>query len=356
VLLDFETVEWGAWAPPHAPAVVAPDVNGGTLGLAALDAGRGIQYLGTSSDGPSFGIELAGLNLASGQLTRVGAPYYPAAPPGFSGVGGYYFSVAFDDALGGLLVGLTEICKYGLLPPEYGGWTVIAAVDPDTGASSALTGNLTAALAPLPPVQWGLGALDAGAAVMWLVVDGGAPLPPVLPRSSRRNGRGAALLPPPSRSARRAAQGGAPALVGVPLSTSGGPSPAPGSLPVIPTAGGGFQVMAVVFAAAIDALVTAECIVPAGYAVPCEIHVNAYPVNGSAPFAVGVVAGGQVTPAAGQVTVSADGRTVTFGALQPPTASESPALVTADVVARAVTVTLSPPDDEWDVLVLSQCL
>ena len=56
VLLDFETVEWGTWAPPHAPAVVAPEVNGGTLGLAALDAGRGVQYLGTSTDSPSFGI------------------------------------------------------------------------------------------------------------------------------------------------------------------------------------------------------------------------------------------------------------------------------------------------------------
>ena len=350
VLLDFETVEWGTWAPPHAPAVVAPEVNGGTLGLAALDAGRGVQYLGTSTDSPSFGIQLAGLNVSSGQLTRVGAPNYPAAPPGFPGVGGYYFSVAFDESLGGLLVGLTEICKYGLLPPENGGWTVIAAVDPVTGASTALTGNLTAALAPLPPVQWGLGALDPGAAVMWLVVDGGPALPPQLSRHARKSSHSNTSL----RAHRRVVRDGVPALVGVPLSSS--PSaPTTGSLNVIPTEGGGFQVFSVAFASAVDALVTAECVVGRAGA-PCEVHVNAYPVNGSAPFVLGVVSKGQVSPSPGQVTVSADGRIVTFGAVQSEATDESPALITVDVLARTASLTLSAPDDEYDILVLSQCL
>ena len=357
VLLDFETVEWGTWAPPHAPAVIAPDVDGGTVGLAALDAGRGVQYMGTSTGTPFFGLQLAGLNLTSGALTRVGAPYFPGAPPGFAGVGGDFFVVAFDDAWGGLLVGLTEIVKYGPLPAAYGGWTLIAAVDPDTGASNAVTGDLTPVLSSLPPVQFGLSALDPGAGVLWLVVDGGPELPPLL--EGRRKAR---VATKPRATPRRQPHhpaprdSGAPALVGVQLSSKYAPAAPPTALPVILTEGGGFQVFSVAYAAAADALVTAECVNTGARIETCEIHVNAYPVNGTAAFSIGIVPVGQVVPSAGQVTVAADGRTVTFGAVQSYATEESAALVTVDVIARTVALTLAAPDDEYDILVLSQCL
>jgi hypothetical protein len=130
----------------------------------------------------------------------------------------------------------------------------------------------------------------------------------------------------------------------------------PGSLPVILTEGGGFQVFAVAFASSVGALITSECVYAGNDFKPCEIHLNAYPVNGSAAYTIGVVSAGQLSPGPGQVTVSPDGRTVTFGAMQPTATLGSAALITVDAVARTVALTLAAPDDEFEVLLLSQCL
>ncbi len=134
-------------------------------------------------------------------------------------------------------------------------------------------------------------------------------------------------------------------------------APPPAALPAL---GGSFIVTALEYAAAVDALVTLEYdaagIVPPYWRL-APARVALYPVNGSAPVVIGAIAGGEVSPAesVGVSQVSADGRFVYFGATQGPSAFESAALVTVDVVARTLSVVNAAGTDDYDVGNLYRC-
>jgi hypothetical protein len=86
----------------------------------------------------------------------------------------------------GFVVLTTEISRFGLLPtrsslPGYPlGWTVVSTLDPFTGNTSALTGDLTPALQAFPPLVGDLSAIDEARSVLWLLSaeDGADPLGP----------------------------------------------------------------------------------------------------------------------------------------------------------------------------------
>jgi hypothetical protein len=349
ILLEFETYAWGLWTPPHAPNVAIPGIDGGTYGLAAMDVATGTAYMATVADGPFFTLRLAAIDVATGNSRTIGNNW-PLPPPGFSGVNGLFFTVDFQAPFG-LIVGMTEICKYGPLPTraeEPGlpvGWTVVAAVDPVTSASTALTADLTQALAPYPPVVEGMSGLDGTRNVLWLVAFDS----PVTVAPQRRWQSHPRQSPPPSSPSS--------VFLGVALSTAPAPQAPPPA--VLPTLGDGLQVTSFKYSSGADALITLEFngtgIAPYR---PWNLAAGAivrYPVNGSAPTVLGLIKAGTINPGF-QAEVSADGRYVYFVALQGSAAFESTALFTVDAVAGTVHLDLAAPDDEYDVLALFKCM
>ena len=87
VMLEFETVYWGEWTVPHKPNTKLPNINGGSLGLAAKDDAAKVVYMVTSTDYPTFGLGLVAIDLATGD-SRVLGNNWPSAPTGFAGVNG----------------------------------------------------------------------------------------------------------------------------------------------------------------------------------------------------------------------------------------------------------------------------
>lgn len=348
VLLEFETYAWGAWAPPHAPNVVIPQLFGGTYGMFAGDAANGVVYMGTLSFS-FFDVQIVAVNISSGNLTTFpNLNYLPLPPPGFTGVSGLILAIDFDPSLG-LLVAMTEVSKYGPLPPRPAapglpvGWNVITVVNPTTGASVALTADLTPALSALPPPVQGLGSYDGSGQVFWLLASS------TLPYLQLRNfgdevGHRAAL---------ESVTGNASSafLVGVHLSGRGKPA-APPTIDVIHTAGGGFWVTAFEHSSAAPGIVTIEFPQPLN-SVGAGV-VNLYATNGTV-VNLGTLPRNQVQSGFGQSAVSADGRFVYFQVLQSEAAFSSEGLVTVDVISGSVSLTLAAPDDEYNVLGLFRC-
>ena len=357
VLLEFETVYWGAWAPPHTPNVAIPDVDGGTDGLCARGAGD-TMFLSTAADVPFFSLRLVALNTTTGQVRGLGPNNNPLAPTGFEGTGGIPFSVDFAASMGGLIIGMTEISLFGpLTPPCFPGWTVIAHVDPVTGVGTPLTDDITPLLRTLPLIFRGISTLDATRTVLWLVGDDAAvtpgsecPSPPIFPPfppSSAAAMPVAATLPPP-----------AAVLIGIKLSV---PTTAPPL--VISLMGNGTHALALEYASSVDAIVTLEYNIADIWPPPSQpgaVYINLYPLSG--PIAgsfttLGLISGGPsgIAPSAGQSEVSADGRFVYFGATQASAEFESSALIIVDVVAKTFTLTKAAPTDDYDILALGRC-
>ena len=351
VLLEFETFAWGAWAPPHAPNVVIDQLSGGTYGMSASDAANGIVYMGTL--GFSFyAVQIAAINVSSGSLSLFpGLNYLPLPPSGFTGVSAIV--LAIDCAAGvGLLVAMTEVSKYGPLPPLPAapglpvGWTVISVVDPTTGTSTALTSDLTPALAALPPPVGGLGSYDDTGRIFWLLasstylqVDKGSTF-------GRR-----ALIETSAPGARAPSNTSVSFLVGVHLDTRGKPM-APPTIDVITTAGNGLWVTAYEYSSAALGIVTIEFPQPLN-SVGAGV-VNLYAANGTV-VSLGALPPNQVQPGFGQSAVSADGRYVYFQVQQSEAALFSEGLVTVDVISGTISLALAAPDDEYDVLGLFRC-
>lgn len=365
-MLEFETVYWGEWAVPHKPNTKLPNINGGSNGLAAKDDAAKVVYMATSTDYPSVGIGLVAVDLATGD-SRVLGNYWPSAPTGFEGVNGehlrlpraplikdpwdltwcfwgllfagLFFSVDFADQLG-LVIGITEISKYGPVPPVPdspglpAGWTVIATVDGKTGVSTALTADLTPVLAAYPPVAGGVSALDGAGATLWLLGAEGADSP----------NRGPTWGPSPT--------GAPPVLIGVPLSKA---NPVADALTVIDGPTDGMVVCGLSYASSIKAVVAIEYnstgMLKSGtwFNMP-NARIRAYPVDKSPPITIGTVGAGKLNPQVGSSTVSVDGKYVYFGAVQGSKAFESAALITVDVVGKSLDVTLAAPSDDYDVL------
>jgi hypothetical protein len=348
ILLEFETFAWGLWTPPHAPNVAIPGIDGGTYGRAAIDVASGTAYMATSADGPFFTLRLAAIDVATGNSRTIGNNW-PLPPPGFSGVNGLFFTVDFQAPFG-LVIGMTEVTKYGPLPTsaeEPGlpvGWTVVASVDPVTSASTALTADLTPALAPFPPIVEGISGLDGARSMLWLAaLDSPVTAAPQRRWQSR----------PPRRQSPSSPSS---VFLGVALSNTPAPQAPPPT--VIPTLGDGLQVTSFKYSSGADALITLEFngtgIAPYR---PWNLAAGAivsYPVNGSAPTVLGLIKQGTVNPGF-QAEVSADGRYVYFVALQGSAEFESTALFTVDAVAGTVHLDLAAPDDEYDVLALFKC-
>ena len=381
VMLEFETVYWGAWAPPHAPNVPI-NINGGTYGQTAKDDARGVIVFATEAvNAPFFALGLVTINVSTGAVRPIGNSW-PAPPPGFSGVNGLFRAVEFDEALGFIML-LTEISRLGPVPTRASepgtpvGWTVAATVDVDTGGSTALTADLTPALAAFPPLVGGLSALDAGRSLLWLLAaeDGAQPYGPsgcsgaggvgdaTRPSRAARAARApAAALPvaAPALAACAGDPGAAAFFLGVPL-VAAPPARLAAAPAALPALGGGFVVTAFEYAAAVDAIVAIEfdasgIVLPRWRPTPARITL--YPVNGTAPTVLGVVPGGAAVSPAGTIgasQVSADGRFVYFSAVQGPETGESAALVTVDAVARTVGLVNAAPTDDYDVFNLYRC-
>ena len=350
VLLEFETYAWGAWDPPHAPNVVLPQVDGGTYGMTAGNAAHGVVYMGVP--GFVYGVAIGAINISSGELSLLStANNLPLPPPGFSGVNGHVFAIAFDESVG-LMAAMTEICKYGPLPPQPAapglpvGWTTISTVDAITGVTTALTIDLTPALSALPPVVSGLGAFDPAGRVFWLLAS------PPYPQLPGRSTSGSSVpWHGPSRSVNNSSNGSG-YLVGVQISTALGHTTASPILYVLPTVGKGLWLTAFEYASAAGAIVALEFPQPlddVGAGV-----VNLYTLDGSVKT-LGTLPPGQVTPGFGLSEVSADGRYVYFQVLQGPATFGSAGLAIVDVVAETVSLTLASPDDEFEVLGLFRC-
>jgi hypothetical protein len=355
VLLEFETYAWGAWLPPHAPSKAIPDINGGTFGLSAIDVDSGTVFMGTEADGPFFTIRLAAIDIATGASRTIGNNW-PYPPPGFSGVNGLFFSLNFDKGFG-LIVGMTEISKYGPIPPyadEPGlpvGWTVISSVDSVTAASTALTADLTPILTQYPPIVHGLSALDTNRGMLWLVA---APNQPPLMQIAKRVPRHRHhFYKHDVRAATLSSM--ETVILGIELSN---PPKEPSPL-VLPTADG-FTVCAIAYSSAVDAVIALEF--NSSGTTPSEGFnltngdIRVYPVNGSASSVIGVIPSGVVNPGFGQVEVSEDGRYVYFAAMQGTNAFESPALITVDTVDGTFDLALAAPDGTYDVLTLARCV
>jgi hypothetical protein len=355
VLLEFETYAWGAWLPPHAPSKAIPDINGGTFGLSAIDVDSGTVFMGTEADGPFFTIRLAAIDIATGASRTIGNNW-PYPPPGFSGVNGLFFSLNFDKGFG-LIVGMTEISKYGPIPPyadEPGlpvGWTVISSVDSITAASTALTTDLTPILTQYPPIVHGISALDTNRGMLWLVA---APNQPPLMQIAKRVPRHRHhFYKHDVRAATLSSM--ETVILGIELSN---PPKEPSPL-VLPTADG-FTVCAIAYSSAVDAVIALEF--NSSGTTPSEGFnltngdIRVYPVNGSASSVIGVIPSGVVNPGFGQVEVSEDGRYVYFAAMQGTNAFESPALITVDTVDGTFDLALAAPDGTYDVLTLARCV
>jgi len=355
VLLEFETYAWGAWLPPHAPSKAIPDINGGTFGLTAIDVDSGTVFMGTEADGPFFTIRLAAIDIATGASRTIGNNW-PYPPPGFSGVNGLFFSLNFDKGFG-LIVGMTEISKYGPIPPyadEPGlpvGWTVISSVDSITAASTALTTDLTPILTQYPPIVHGISALDTNRGMLWLVA---APNQPPLMQIAKRVPRHRHhFYKHDVRAATLSSM--ETVILGIELSN---PPKEPSPL-VLPTADG-FTVCAIAYSSAVDAVIALEF--NSSGTTPSEGFnltngdIRVYPVNGSASSVIGVIPSGVVNPGFGQVEVSEDGRYVYFAAMQGTNAFESPALITVDTVDGTFDLALAAPDGTYDVLTLARCV
>ena len=85
--------------------------------------------------------------------------------------------------------------------------------------------------------------------------------------------------------------------------------------------------------------------------------VTLYPVNGSAPLVIGGFPAGTYSglESVGTSAVSADGRYVYFGAVQPSATFESAALIVVDTLAQTLQTTNAAPTDDYDVLNLFRC-
>ena len=355
VLLEFETVCWGSWVPPHSPNVELPDVNGGTDGLCAR-GGDDTMFLSTAADAPFFSLRLVALNTTTGRVVPVGPNNNPLAPTGFEGTGGIPFSVDFDASMGGLIIGMTEISLFGpLTPPCFLGWTVIARTDPVTGVGTPLTNDITPMLNTLPLIFRGISTLDATRTVLWLVGDDASaepgsacPPPPIFPPF------------PPAVPAAMMTKTGTPVppvLIGVKLSV---PTTAP---LVISLMGNGAHALALEYASSVDSIITLEYNITDIWAPPSQpgaAYINLYPLSGPTAgsfITLGLIPGGPsgIVPSAGQSEVSADGRFVYFGATQASAEFESSALIVVDVVAKTFTLTKAAPTDDYDILALGRC-
>jgi hypothetical protein len=371
LMLEFETVYWGAWDPPHAPNT-AININGGSDGQTAKDDANGIIVMPTSTDAPFFGLRLVAITLSTGAVRTVGNNW-PFPPPGFSGVNGLFSAVEFHRTFG-FVVLLTEVSRLGPVPiraSELGtpvGWAVAATVDVDTGNSTARTPDLTRTLAAYPPLAAGLSTLDDARSTLWLLSaeDGAQPLGPTgclhagaqrLPRLPRR-GRGDRGR---EGAWERADAGASSAafFLGVPLSSAPPLAAAPPA--VVPALGGGFIVTAFEYASAVDGIVALEYnatgITPP-YWRPALWRVVIYPVNGSAPVVLSAVPGvvaHSPHDTVGASAVSADGRFVYFSANQGPDQFESAALITVDTVGKALALVNAAPTDDYDVFNLYRC-
>ncbi len=310
--------------------------------------------MATAADGPFFTLRLVTINVSSGVSRTIGNNW-PQVPVGFSGVNGLFFSLDFDPIFG-LVVGLTEISKYGPLPTQADepglpvGWTVVATVDPSTSASTALTANLSPVLKPYPPIVHGVSALDASGATLWLLASSTSP---PLGRTATRQ-----------QSARfRNRYIGTPDVdtsffLGVGLS---GATAAVAVAPVaLPTVGGGLLVTAFKYSSVVKALISLE-FNATGLAPNRPFNLNngaiiMYPTNGSAPIEIGIIPMGQINPGFGQAEVSSDGRFVYFAAVQGEDSFFSAALITVDVIARTFNLELAAPNDTYDVLALLRCV
>jgi len=311
--------------------------------------------MGTEADGPFFTIRLAAIDIATGASRTIGNNW-PYPPPGFSGVNGLFFSLNFDKGFG-LIVGMTEISKYGPIPPyadEPGlpvGWTVISSVDSVTAASTALTADLTPILTQYPPIVHGLSALDTNRGMLWLVA---APNQPPLMQIARRVPHHRHHF---YKHVVRAATLSSMETVIIAFELSNPPKE-PSPL-VLPTADG-FTVCAIAYSSAVDAVIALEF--NSSGTIPSEGFnltngdIRVYPVNGSASSVIGVIPSGVINPGFGQVEVSEDGRYVYFAAMQGSNAFESPALITVDTVVGTFDLALAAPDGTFDVLTLARCL
>jgi len=358
VLLEFETYAWGTWLPPHTPSKAIPDINGGTFGLSAIDVASGTVFMGTEADGPFFTIRLAAIDIATGASRTIGNNW-PYPPTGFSGINGLFFSVNFDPAFG-LVVGMTEISKYGPIPPIAEapglpvGWTVISSVDPVTAASTALTADLTPILTSFPPIVHGLSALDNNRGMLWLVA---APSQPPLAQIAKENPLRRRRFRKHDfvQAAAAALSNTNPVLLGIGLSN---PPKQPSPL-VLPTVDD-FTICAIAYSSAVDAVIALEfnssgAVSSEGFNLTNGVIRN-YPVNGSASIVIGVFPSGVINPGFGQVEVSEDGRYVYFAANQGTNAFESPALITVDTIDRTFDLALAAPDGTYDVLTLARCV
>ena len=245
-MLEFETVYYGAWAPPHTPNT-AINIDGSSMGCSAKDDVNGIVVLPTSTDTPFFALRLVAITLATGAVTTIGN-CWPYPPPGFSGTNGLFVAVEHHPSFG-FIVLHTEISQLGPVPTrasESGtpvGWTVAATVDVTTGKSTALTADLTPALAAFPSRVGGLSALDTARSMLWLIGadDAAQPYGPTsgcsagdwrrqlqLPRHRRRGEHAATtpplpLLPPPPHTSGDAVT----IFLGIPLTATPPPVASP---------------------------------------------------------------------------------------------------------------------------------
>jgi len=381
-MLEFETVYWGEWAPPHTPNKEV-DIDGGSDGLAAKDDAAGVIVFATATDTPFFGLRLAAINISSGKVSTVGNNW-PYPPTDFPGIYGLFHAVEQAPSLG-FVVLITQISKFGPVPtrsPIPGtplGWTVAVAVDPATGNSTALSEDMTPALSPFPPLVSGLSALDPSTSMLWLFSAGDAanPLGPqgcpnstaqraAIPRFRSTTGRKAAnrgfpsMAPPPS-AATTPTESTTAFFLGFPLSRAQHPPPPAAAPPPTPIPiQAGSIVTAFEYASAVDALI-ALSYNPNGSSPPLWKYPSAvitlYPVNGTTPVVLGEIAANTYSPleSIGASQVSADGRYVYFGAVQPSNTFESAALITVDTLARTITNTNAAPTDDYDVYNLFRC-
>jgi len=335
IFLEFETVAWGTWTPPHSPNIIVNNFDGASCGLSAKDDINNILYIATATDIPFFTLGLSAVNLTSGNLQFIGNNW-PYPPANFDGVNGLFFSVDFDSSLG-LVVGMTEISKYGPFPtiPEAPGlpygWTVIAIIDPSTGKSIALTNDLSASLLSFPPIVSGLSSLDATNSILYLLSTSPESNP-----ISPHGGTGLSFF----------------------LSISLSKSSPSNKVISIPTFGNGFIVCAFVYSSSINALVTIEFngtnVSNAWYSLPPAI-INLYYLNNQTIYTIGTIPRGTVNPGVGIVAISSDERYVYFGAVQGSNDYESATLITVDVVSQAFSLVNAAPDDAYDVYDIFNC-
>lgn len=348
MLLEFETFYYGEWNPPHAPNQVLNSLEGGTDGLVAMDTVNRIVYMATVADAAFFTLGLFAFNVSNGSSFIIGNNW-PYPPAGFDGVNGLFFSVDFDSSLGGLIVGMTEISKYGPLPSQPAepnlpyGWTVIANVDPYTGNSIALTPDLSPQLLDYDPIVSGLSTLDTVHSILYLLTatENSSPLGPFTHPAGMQSSHflGITLLSSDSEETDTA-----PPFV------------------IIPSGGNGFIVCAFVYSSAVDAIVTIEFNASAVQNYWTSVYlpnavIKLYYTNGTTPTVIGTIDAGKIGPAEsiGQAEVSNDGQFVYFAATQGSNAFESAALVTINVLTHSFSLALANPDDEYDVLALVPC-